>query len=1629
MGYGRPVSMVVYAVVMALVLQLLEPGIACALTSGPTQPEFATFEPVGTDVMVDPFTGHFSYSVPVLTVPGPDGAGYPLSLGYNSGTSGEEDASWVGKGWTLNAGSIVRNREVFPDDYDGAQVKQINRGFENWTVMVSKAGGAELFSNDLPTNVSAQVSSQYNNNTGYHHITNAHISADGYADIDYSVKDGETTIKPTVSMGKLLAMGANAVLSDVEDAIASAGISARLASLSFAQKPDFLLFSGESRYNVNFPNYTGGGFFGSVEVTGNVFGLSGVNGTVAGSYVHTESQDRQINAYGSMYSHDAAGNASADMDYSVEKEAQYTTRDNYIGIPVGASDYFNVFGEGVTGVFQLHQSGVGQFRPSAMGVNYRTSELQTEVHLAGAVGIGVGTRVIEHTSEIGGWESLESHDNEERYFFADPVKDDEPFFFRYIGDPGGSVEFDPSDRPVYSGLPPNIPLLNLFENYRYSMSSFGINPHLIGGRAGRSTYVGYHTNAEMTERPLANCYNSPGPAYFKAYNKADSSRRFVDRINDAGIQKGVGEFMVARPDGMRYVYGLPVYSRNECELSFGLDGAASTDGHIVNKQCKIDDPSTNGTRIMGQTRPVPYASSYLLTEITTPNYIDRTNDGPSADDYGGWTKFNYQRTAGSAIKSGGEDAAHWYKWRAPYRGLAYNRNSLSDPNDDMGSVSYGEKEIYYLSSIETKTHIAFFRTSERLDAFPAAADELIASGGQSTTLPNSNMMRRLDSISLYAKNPDGTVGKLIQTVHFEYDYSLWPGTPNSKVTQPDNPDGGQLTLKRLYFTNEGAMDARTNFYSFGYQYRKSGTYDAAVNTKYPTVTNHADGFASGDETPSYDVNNVDRWGFYRHDGAARAAIDNPWVDQTGTDAHFDPAAWQLKWIHLPSGGEIQVQYEQNEYAVVQNRPAMAMASLLPAIGSNLVVSGDQHDVYLNLDDLGLHYNDPNDPTHDNFNARVNALVTEMQKQFLPDNGGEGEAIYFKFLYALQGTTPLLSNCASEYIAGYSHVDAIARDGNNIKVTLGAVGNTQLDHPQDLAKRFYATRRAGIIDKWGNCDPRFGQLRKRDDDSKGDIFFTLFSMFNDRYYDPDETAQWLNLAYSYLRVPTPFAKKGGGFRVKRVLTYDPGIEPGAAALYGTEYTYTMPDGKSSGVATNEPQLGRNENALIVQLHKRREQMPKIFVGADLEEFDGPLGESLLPAASVGYRRVVAHNIHGNGELTGTGYTVSEFYTAYDYPFNAGYAVRSGETYPLSTATKIGEGDQFLEYSVVGGFGATVDRAYRTQGFSFVLNSMHGRPKRMATYGGTPGTAANGAPVTETTYEYFAPGEPVPLRRSVTDESGATGYPGREQEVVMENRLVDDETIQAGAHADFALGVATLLPIPLVGISAGVSMEDHMIAMQAVTKVVRYPAIVKAVTTLKDGVKSRVENVGFDPESGAPVVMRSVDGYDGLTLGTSTTAHSGAYYAYAVPAFWEYPALGQIARSERMRIGDNSVANNGLAIEKWYNPLVGGGVAHYLNFKFTDATQVAATIGALTAGDLVVLYGSSGGDYLGTFHVGRISGNQVELVPTYISNNNTIAMTTVRSIEVVRSGRTNQLGAQVGSVTTYGDRINVTPVPMQ
>src|SRR5690349_11288031 len=86
---------------------VVQPTIIYALTTGPHQPEYISYEQPGATDMVNLLTGDFAFSLPILEVPGPEGS-FSAPLTYNAGIGPEQEASWVGLGWTLNPGAITR---------------------------------------------------------------------------------------------------------------------------------------------------------------------------------------------------------------------------------------------------------------------------------------------------------------------------------------------------------------------------------------------------------------------------------------------------------------------------------------------------------------------------------------------------------------------------------------------------------------------------------------------------------------------------------------------------------------------------------------------------------------------------------------------------------------------------------------------------------------------------------------------------------------------------------------------------------------------------------------------------------------------------------------------------------------------------------------------------------------------------------------------------------------------------------------------------------------------------------------------------------------------------------------------------------------------------------------------------------------------------------------------------------------------------------------------------------------------------------------------------------------------------------------------------------------------------------
>ena len=1508
-----------------------------ALTSGPSSPEFSSFEPVATTNLVDPLTGNFTYNLPVIQIPGPDGGGYAMSLSYHSGASSEEESSWVGHGWTLNPGAINTSVRGNPDSYENTDIDVYNKTRPNWTMSGLKKTNIEVFSQS-PTNGEGGGESdgdtdgdsekgavynkpqfglnfskyvRYNNYQGISKTSSIGLSKAG-ASLSMNRSETGVTFSATINPFRLFRKNGPADSREkLEDKFKRLDASNKERTKNQDEDKKSVLKVDRLR-GGGYGNFNAASLFGLQTFTdvGQSVTLTKMNGMnvnlsyglqVNPAFIPVAVEQGYIGSFNVSNSIpketiDATGYLGESMaqraDHFTEKAQPFDKRDFFIGIPYSSPDNHSLSGEGLSGGFRAFADGPRAFFNEQEGSKINTYGVGLEGMIGTNVGVGVNLSFgsnssnMESRSDLGG----KSHNKIE---------------YRFYGDLGGKVSFANNDiANVELNANPNFP---------------GIKQVQKG--------VG-DVNAFRDE----------------SKDLAMNTSSFIER-NDGGGYK------IHSEAGMLYEYTKPVLVRNASALSFGINANDEVESNYLaytktylNDQYDVEFCEQD--RISGEVKKVPYENTSLLELITTPDYIDLGPQGPDDQDFGGWTSFQYHKKYGE-----NSEENKWYRWRIPYSGLLYSKNSISDSKDDTGYVNTGEKEVNYLKKVETKTHVAYFVTNksdagrfgvsgdaakyllgsqiDRYDGLGApdlTTTEDPSSDAANKSLKGADQLEYLEKIVLFSKaRPEIP----LQVTNFQYDYSLVQNLPNNiHGNFPGNKtsnESGKLTLKKVWSEFEGVVDARISSYKFGYRY----TDNHQITTQYSLAA----------QNPDYGPHLLDAWGFNQFDGIGNEnsatnrhlnLITWPYQGDIPTQ-EFDPAAWQLKQIVLPSGGEILVEYESKDYLYVQDRDAMAMVRLTDA--SNTYTDPTYT---LDLSDIGGY--------SDGLCEKVNEYFLEGR----PDSDNPDEVrkrIYFKLLYALENNLPGLDGCKSEYITGYAKVKNIQCTGSSIQITLKGmtdpsnpnyVGDGLTENPQP-DKNYRLTPRQACYDyyvtqRWGKytagCEGEFE--RKYENAIESDLFSCGdigspdlglaidaleyaqdgMNALGDNDVDtnfPRKENVCMRLApsLSYLKIPINKAKRGGGVRVKKVLMYDKGIESGDEATYGQIYRYELEDGKSSGVASNEPQEMREENPLVEFMPKKNQSwINRLIVGKDREQSEGPIGESLLPSPTVSHSRVVVENIHTG--KTGTGYTVHEFFTCKEYPYDKlyDYQVLEGEDRKFDFA--FNRPERGVSYTVLQDnmhndrlniptpyFSYGFDKAWASQGFRFIQNSMHGMPKSVRTYGGTYASGNTSYISSGQDFYYYEPGEKVKQLKTFDGQGNGTyvwDVPGKEMDVTQEAYRIETKNLDFNFEIDVSAGL-TLPPPIFVSFSLVFSYNEQFLTKYATSKVIKYPAIQKKVVSYTDNIASTTENLAFDYATGRPVLTKTYDAYHNILLANTDQKHDGSIYNLNIPAHWNYAGMGQ------------------------------------------------------------------------------------------------------------------------------------------
>ncbi len=1424
------------------------PNYSYALTGGPSQPEVQSFEPIGTSDMVNLFSGDLTYNIPLLDIDG-----YPVNIAYNGGVSTDQEASWTGLGWNINVGNINRALRGLPDDFMNDEITTETNIAKNWTAGVKgEAGDLEIFGKGI-FSLGLSLGVDYNNYTGVG--TSMGISAG----LNFAIADNlkftpglglasnsanGLSISPSVGLSTGLKDKANdetnlglSVGSSFNSRSGLSGLSIG-TSLTTTNKTvvgknqktgkDKKSITSSSMgtstsFDLQQPTYTP-----TVTNSMNSFAISGRFAVGAESFgletsfalsAYYSEQALAKNtitspAYGYLYSDIGQFRSDARHDFNREKDGSYTPSTPNLPITNYTYDIYSVSGQGVGGSYRPFRNQVGYVYDNTATSYSNSAPINIEPGVGAVFHVGGSVGVTHSNSKSGVWANQNNAKNSLSFFNKENKADFENVVFREANE--ASVWTDPAYYQIFGeDEAVRLDLLSASKFDVYAMPqlkgtgnfSGSISRNYKKGRVKRSSTIQHLTIDEV--------------------NKGFGINDFISGSVASTTAKPhhIGQIISLGNDGLRYVYGQPAYNKKQEEVTFAVGknlqgGTGGVTVHYADGLVNYPSGANSSGNSLGldnyyQRVSTPaYAHSYLLTAVVSDDYVDADNiKGPSKGDLGTYTKFSYDNSVNN------------YKWRVPVEAnqASYNEGLKADSHDDKANYIYGEKELFYLDTIQTKNFIAIFDKEDRDDGLGVNGED----GGVNNGV-RQKLLRKIRLYSIPDYRANGNNANPIKEVHFEYDYTLCPGVPNSVN------NGGKLTLKKIYFTYRDSKKGKLSPYVFTYKNNKP-----------------------------YHLKAYDRWGNYKPvpSGVSNTlssplpTFEYPYIDQTDPNVHDNATAWILSKIELPSGGEINIETESDDYTYVQHKKAMEMAKIV-----DVQKKIDKANATLNTSYTGKSL-DPN-----------NLIFFEMQSGTTIDD-------------YVGGINNLYYRCLMEFRDGYDYVSGYAKIID--KGTTNNLGWVELE-PVDWSDN-----------STGNMNPilmaavQFSRLHlprqawnspTMTNSSFGMQFvqslWSSLSGFVTGFQNPNQTAYGngngvaLVLNKSWIRLNDVDNKKfGGGHRVSKIeITDNWGVQTDSEmdpSVYGQVYDYTNTDGSSSGVASYEPQMGGDENPWKQPINFSND---KKWAPDDRFYQETPFGESFFPSASVGYSKVTVKNLpHQGVSKNATGYVEHTFYTAKDFPTI---------TKRTSIDRKQGKNGPFSINSLTNV--NVKDYLTASQGFVVETNDMHGKPKGQKVY------AENQTqPISMVEYNYkqlqSSSASTSKLDNHVTfiekDGGIINGLMGVNFDMVADFRESKSNT--KTSSTDFntdGIPIAFIMPVPIITVWPSFQSEKTQFRSAVLTKVVQKFGVLESTVATDLGSNVETKNLAYDAETGQ------------VLLTETTTNFNDKVYTMNYPAYWYYDNMG-------------------------------------------------------------------------------------------------------------------------------------------
>jgi hypothetical protein len=1635
---------------------------------GPGQSESGGFSLNSNDGMVDPFTGDFTYSIPVMDV-----EGYPIVLSYNSNVGMTDEASWVGLGWNLNVGSVAREMRGIPDEFDGSQsisrVYNIKEGdVENgWKAGVTAGVMYRGNTNSRKSKLGLDFSLLYGTYKSPYSGTSRTfdfnigaslaISGEGKRDDAFLGMRGGLGVSTDSKngIGRSSSVGAIGSFGESDEAttFGSYGLSygqnyhSRLgltqrsiganfsfgANSSYKQKQNdeiktisgqysFLPLSLGSSFTcgsiTSVPQYEIASNYTSQNTVGDfsyafskgskwmfTVGVEGQEYSSNQSLIYSNNSSKTINnpAFGYFHLRKRSNYTGSDrpvMDYNRERDIEFSEEMKNLPFSFPTYDVFYVNGMGMSATFRPQRNDIGIYNdgntitPSDGNINNVSGGFVSKT-TGTTLSITVG---YVHGDDIGDARSGRWSGGQDQFSFGS----DDKVYFKGIGEPtpksdtllnqvGGTeaaylqIQDDENDLKI-----------NQTNTLYYDGGSKTLNATNLANANVSEVRANVYRPILATELENDTKLRTFRENQFIGPNPINDPFSHVDAIHKENHIAGVE---VLATNGMRYEYGLPVYSVNESTVTFSTNSISANSQGLT--PCVYIDPSNSsntyredrkenssgGMNLYDKTTVPAYATAFLLTGVTSGDYIDLKEDGYSIDDIGDYYKINHTRVY---------DKDNSFSWRFPMGDNAFfNEGLLATDRDNTASYTMGDKEIWYTHSVESKNMIAEFTLVNRYDAYSVDAN-----GNPITTKP----LKQLHKITLYNRNERLTKGvnaKPLQVVEFKYDYSLCPNNPSTSGAP--NGETGKLTLTEVRFYS-GPKSEETALQPYRFTY-------ATIN-------------------PSFHYKNTDRWGNYKPDNAGRPLEYYPSAEQDIATANGNVTAWKLTKINLPSGSEMELEYEADSYRYVQNKRAMTLLDvkgytnyielaylLKPAQtpwNESDNVSNELHKT-MTSNQVANFAGIPNSAVNQlqniakaglvnaNFGVTAdlapianlkqipnNVVVFKLDKplsgtkaqadiQFrekylkedslAPEGSGYIKELYLKNfvqvkneatreliqtfakihqapvnlillnsnIIATTGVMP--ANASGEFNYGYIVLDNVySTEGDNNPVAMNPVQKTALE--------FAKLHLTDIV--YGSCPGCDSDLTiDRKAFWRGDIYKEMAKA---------GYCKTISTVYpSQVRLFDEDNKKiGGNARVAKVTMRDNWntiSNQGGQTESGTEYywNYSYDEARSYGVAAYEPMTGNDENPYF----KWERYTNKAVSFPDASKYTiSPIGESLFPSPVVGYKTVTI-SLSGNKVIAANnlGVSMSSFCTAREYP------TVTETTYLQKVDAK--ENSIFKKEVRLFGF---------SQGHSVITNDFHGKPLNYRVYN------ANGDLQARTTYYYKKPGEKVRMIAAdgrLSDETIAAEY-----DVYADSRFTTSEVTTSLLGLSLSFPLAPTPSFIPNGVSPVISSSYRKVGFYTHTfsKHINYSAVVERIETESMGSVNTAQDLLYDRQTGAALLSSLTDEYN------------EPLYSFSYPAHWYYTLFRNPLEQPTAGITGN---------------LVGG--------LFTAPSSLKDK---LNVGDLVSI--SNGGSPVDAY-VLTVNGAQAKLIQA-VTSFGPVTQSGTQTITLKKSARKNLLSVMMQGVVT-------------